>query len=200
MPDRTYGPVEPGYTVESAVLGRIAEETSVRPANNAAQTVEGLPVASSAGRTTLQDTEMQEVARRAAAIASSIGSVILGKEEVIRACVVALLAGGHVIVEDFPGVGKTLLAKSLARSVDCRFARIQFTPGPPAQRCDRSQRLQPEDGRVRIPAPAPSLPTSSSPTRSTGPHQRPNRASWSAWKSARSRSTTSRIASRHRSW
>lgn len=128
MPDRTYGPVEPGYTVESAVLGRIAEETSVRPANNAAQTVEGLPVASSAGRTTLQDTEMQEVARRAAAIASSIGSVILGKEEVIRACVVALLAGGHVIVEDFPGVGKTLLAKSLARSVDCRFARIQFTP------------------------------------------------------------------------
>jgi MoxR-like ATPase len=54
--------------------------------------------------------------------------VILGKEEVIRACVVALLAGGHVIVEDFPGVGKTLLAKSLARSIDCRFARIQFTP------------------------------------------------------------------------
>ena len=41
---------------------------------------------------------------------------------------VALLAGGHVIVEDFPGVGKTLLAKSLARSIDCRFSRIQFTP------------------------------------------------------------------------
>jgi MoxR-like ATPase len=76
----------------------------------------------------LQDEEMQEVAHRAARIASSIASVILGKEEVIRACVVALLAGGHVIVEDFPGVGKTLLAKSLARSIDCRFARIQFTP------------------------------------------------------------------------
>jgi MoxR-like ATPase len=71
---------------------------------------------------------MRAVAERAAGIASSIASVILGKEEVIRACVVALLAGGHVIVEDFPGVGKTLLAKSLARSVDCRFARIQFTP------------------------------------------------------------------------
>jgi len=42
--------------------------------------------------------------------------------------VVALLAGGHIIVEDFPGVGKTLLAKSLARTIDCRFARIQFTP------------------------------------------------------------------------
>lgn len=72
--------------------------------------------------------EMEEVAEQAARIAASIASVILGKEEVIRACVVALLAGGHLIVEDFPGVGKTLLAKSLARSLDCRFARIQFTP------------------------------------------------------------------------
>jgi MoxR-like ATPase len=71
---------------------------------------------------------MLAVAQRAAHIAGAIGSVILGKEETIRACVVALLAGGHVIVEDFPGVGKTLLAKSLATSIDCRFARIQFTP------------------------------------------------------------------------
>jgi len=71
---------------------------------------------------------MQEVGRRASQIAAGIGSVILGKQEVIRACVVAFLAGGHVIVEDFPGVGKTLLAKSLARSIDCKFARVQFTP------------------------------------------------------------------------
>ncbi len=76
----------------------------------------------------LQDEEMQKVARRAGHIAANISSVILGKEEIIRACVVALLAGGHIIVEDFPGVGKTLLAKSLARSVNCRFARVQFTP------------------------------------------------------------------------
>ena len=76
----------------------------------------------------LQDEEMQRVARRAGHIAANISSVILGKEDVIRACVVALLAGGHIIVEDFPGVGKTLLAKSLARSVNCRFARVQFTP------------------------------------------------------------------------
>ena len=76
----------------------------------------------------LQDGEMIEVAQRAAQIAAGIGSVILGKEEVIRACVVALLAGGHLIIEDFPGVGKTLLAKSLAKTIDCRFARVQFTP------------------------------------------------------------------------
>jgi len=71
---------------------------------------------------------MREVARRAQRLAAAIGSVILGKDEVIRACVVALLAGGHVIIEDFPGVGKTLLAKTLARAVGSRFARIQFAP------------------------------------------------------------------------
>src|SRR5664280_601165 len=75
-----------------------------------------------------QDEEMREVARRAQHIAANVASVILGKDEVIRACVVALLAGGHLIIEDYPGVGKTLLAKALARSVDCRFARVQFTP------------------------------------------------------------------------
>jgi len=80
------------------------------------------------GSTTSQDEEMQEVVRHAQHIAANIASVILGKEEVIQACVVALLAGGHIIIEDYPGVGKTLLAKALARSVNCRFARVQFTP------------------------------------------------------------------------
>jgi MoxR-like ATPase len=71
---------------------------------------------------------MRQIARRANRIAANVAAVILGKEEVIQACVVALLAGGHIIIEDYPGVGKTLLAKALARSVSCRFARIQFTP------------------------------------------------------------------------
>lgn len=110
MPDRIYGPVEHGSASEAVVLG--SSESVVRNSSGAV----------------LQDEEMQEVCRRASQIAAGIGSVILGKQEVIRACVVALLAGGHVIVEDFPGVGKTLLAKSLARSIDCRFARVQFTP------------------------------------------------------------------------
>ena len=95
---------------------------------------------------------MMEVAHRAAQIATAIGSVILGKEEVIRACVVALLAGGHVIVEDFPGVGKTLLAKSLARSIDCKFARVQFTPDLLPGDVTGVTRLQPEERGVRVPA------------------------------------------------
>src|SRR5207248_8145411 len=54
--------------------------------------------------------------------------VLLGKPDVIRLALVALLAEGHLLIEDVPGVGKTLLAKALARSLDCTFHRIQFTP------------------------------------------------------------------------
>ncbi len=75
-----------------------------------------------------QDEEMREVAEAAQRIEANVASVILGKNDVVRACVVALLAGGHLVIEDYPGVGKTLLAKALARSVDCKFARVQFTP------------------------------------------------------------------------
>jgi MoxR-like ATPase len=58
----------------------------------------------------------------------NIGSVVLGKPDVIRLAVVALLAEGHVLIEDVPGVGKTLLARAIAASIDCSFRRIQFTP------------------------------------------------------------------------
>lgn len=59
---------------------------------------------------------------------NNIVSVVMGKRDQARLCVAALLAGEHVLLEDVPGVGKTLLGKALARSVDGSFARIQFTP------------------------------------------------------------------------
>ncbi len=58
----------------------------------------------------------------------NVGAVVLGKPEVIRLAVVALLAEGHVLIEDVPGVGKTLLARAIAASLDCSFRRLQFTP------------------------------------------------------------------------
>jgi len=58
----------------------------------------------------------------------NLGRVIVGKADAIRLVIVALLAGGHALLEDVPGVGKTLLAKSLARSIDGKFQRIQCTP------------------------------------------------------------------------
>jgi MoxR-like ATPase len=58
----------------------------------------------------------------------NIEHVLLGKREVVDLTLVALLADGHILIEDVPGVGKTLLAKGLARSLDCTFHRIQFTP------------------------------------------------------------------------
>jgi MoxR-like ATPase len=58
---------------------------------------------------------------------SNIGQVVLGKAEVVRLCIVALLAGDHVLLEDVPGVGKTLIGKALAKSISADFCRIQFT-------------------------------------------------------------------------
>jgi len=58
----------------------------------------------------------------------NIARVIIGKAPAVELMLVALLCDGHILLEDVPGIGKTTLAKALARSIDCSFARIQFTP------------------------------------------------------------------------
>ena len=67
------------------------------------------------------------IQRKMADLEAALGSAIRGKPEVIRFSVVCLLARGHLLIEDVPGVGKTTLAQALARSVSCRFHRLQFT-------------------------------------------------------------------------
>ena len=58
----------------------------------------------------------------------NIEKLIVGKREAIKHTLITLLAGGHLLLEDVPGVGKTTLAKALAQTIDCGFTRIQFTP------------------------------------------------------------------------
>lgn len=68
---------------------------------------------------------MREKARK---IIDQINTVLIGKEDKVELTVLTLLAGGHLLLEDVPGVGKTTLANALARTTGCEFARIQFTP------------------------------------------------------------------------
>src|SRR5437868_8118248 len=72
--------------------------------------------------------QTEVVTRVADAVLANVGRAIVNKEDEIRLCLVTLLCEGHLLIEDVPGVGKTMLAKSLARSLDCTFRRIQFTP------------------------------------------------------------------------
>ncbi|MDQ1535757.1 MAG: MoxR-like ATPase, partial [Actinomycetota bacterium] len=62
------------------------------------------------------------------AIRQAMGTVIEGKPDVIDTAITVLLAQGHLLIEDVPGVGKTMLAKALAKSIDCSVRRVQFTP------------------------------------------------------------------------
>ena len=75
-----------------------------------------------------QTDEIRQVQEAARAVRQNTSKVIVGKEEVIDLLMVALLCEGHVLFEDVPGIGKTTLAKSLAKSLGCSFQRIQFTP------------------------------------------------------------------------
>ncbi len=71
---------------------------------------------------------LEDLLESAGRIRANIEQVIEGKPEVVRLSLVVLLAEGHLLIEDVPGVGKTMLAKALARSIDCSVRRIQFTP------------------------------------------------------------------------
>ena len=95
--------------------------------------------------------DLETLARVVGRVRSNIERVIEGKPDVVSSALVVLLAEGHLLIEDVPGVGKTMLSKALARSIDCSVRRIQFTPGPAALRRHRRLGLQPEHPRVRVP-------------------------------------------------
>ena len=72
--------------------------------------------------------QAMDFAAAAGSIRENVAKVIDGKDEAIEVALVVALAQGHLLIEDVPGVGKTALARALARSVDCSVRRIQFTP------------------------------------------------------------------------
>ncbi|WP_395009363.1 AAA family ATPase [Undibacterium sp.] len=74
------------------------------------------------------ETEIAELSQKITALRSSMSQVIIGQHEVIDSLLICLLAGGHALVEGVPGLGKTLLVKSLAQATDLEFRRVQFTP------------------------------------------------------------------------
>jgi len=74
------------------------------------------------------DSAITNAQNTAKAILDNVARVIIGKESAVELAVIALISRGHLLIEDAPGVGKTMLARSLAKSLDCAFKRIQFTP------------------------------------------------------------------------
>jgi len=72
--------------------------------------------------------EVSQIKEAADRLIENIGRVIVGKKEVLELVLVALLCEGHLLIEDIPGIGKTMLARATARSLGCSFKRIQFTP------------------------------------------------------------------------
>ena len=92
------------------------------------RTAESTNVADGVAGDGLRPAPPRGVAELAAAVKSSIGQALVGKEPVVELTLAAVLSGGHVLIEDVPGIGKTTLARSLAHSLQCSFRRIQCTP------------------------------------------------------------------------
>ena len=113
------------------------------------QHTRGVRVEASSSVIPLDATQAAEIVDR---IVTNVKRVIHAPDETLRLCVLALLAEGHVILEDAPGVGKTPLAKALAKSVDLRFSRAQFTPDLLPSDVTGVSVYDQRDERVRVPS------------------------------------------------
>ena len=106
---------------------KFAPDSKTQPASPAFPAIED-DVPELAEEREAEALDAPELQRRLQALVQNVEHVILGKRELVEACLIGLLAGGHVLLEDVPGVGKTMLARSLAKTLGVSNKRIQFTP------------------------------------------------------------------------
>ncbi|BCJ34944.1 hypothetical protein Athai_24470 [Actinocatenispora thailandica] len=141
----------------------------------------------------------EQLRETAEAIVGNIERVIEGKPAIVRLALAVLLAEGHLLIEDVPGVGKTKLAKALARSIDCSVRRIQFTPDllPSDVTGVSVYNQETRDFEFKPGAVFANLVVGDEINRAS---PRPSPRCWSAWRSARSRWTGPRFGCRRRSW
>ena len=111
--------------------------------------------------------KLDAVADRCQDILTALGHVVVGKADVLQHILAGILANGHILIEDYPGLAKTLIARLIAQTLDLGFKRIQFTPDLLPSDITGSFLFNQREGRSSSAA-APSSPTCCSPTRSTG--------------------------------
>ena len=129
-------------------------------------------------------TTIVDAAAVAGRIAGNVATVIVGKDDVIEQALAALIAEGHILVEDVPGVGKTMLARSIAVSIGGTFSRIQFTPDLLPSDVTGVSVYNQSSGEFSFRS-GPIAAQLVLPTKSTGPPPKPSRRCWKPWKSAR---------------
>jgi MoxR-like ATPase len=126
-----------------------------------------------------QPLSVDQFREHATRIETEIGRVIVGQSDVVRGVLIGILAGGHVLLEGVPGLGKTMLIRTLGQVLNLKFSRIQFTPDLMPADIVGTEILIDQDGQRAFKFQAgPVLPTSCWPTRSIAPRPRPNRPYW----------------------
>jgi len=121
-------------------------------------------------------------AARAGAVLDAVERVVVGKRSAAHLIMLGVLARGHVLIEDLPGVGKTLIARSFASALGLRFTRVQFTPDLLPADLLGSTIYDMQSSRFTLRAgPGRCSPTCCWPTRSTGLHRKPRPRCWRQW-------------------
>ena len=130
-------------------------------------------------------TDLRRVSETTQRAVDEVGRFIVGKDDVLRQILMGLMADGHILLQDFPGLAKTMIAQSFAQVLDIRFTRIQFTPDLLPGEITGGYIYNQREAAVRVPARARCSPICCSATRSIAPLRRRSRRCSKRCRSAR---------------